>query len=107
MKKCEAEITALRAQLDLNMAVAKDLAADEEQMSSAQQSASPEVFDFAIGSPVSSAFASAAASHAAPDKELAGRLGGTSLDAPVDEVRGDAVPFVPADGWESVLGSWI
>jgi len=80
--------------------------AEQEEISSALLSASSEVMGFGIDWPLSgsSAFVPAGGYHAALDQEIAEELEKVSLEAVVD---GDVAGYVPAKGWESMLGTWV
>jgi len=107
-QKCEDDIATLRAELNLNMVQSDDLKEEEqEQISSALLSAASEMFDFEIDWPVSSAFAPAAAYHAVLDQELAKELEQVSLDMAVEGEEESIKSFVPAAGWDNVLGTWV
>jgi len=105
-KVAELAIAALRDQLGLNVVEAgSDVAEreDEECQSSMMSllSVSSDTADSAIDKKWSNS--------AALDQELMGALEGVSLDGfgeNASETEG-LVRFVPVDGWESVLGTWV
>lgn len=100
---CQGAIATLRSRLDLNTVDPEGLEEDGEQDSSTSiLSASSEVFDFAIDWPTSLASAPANAYWIVLDQELAEELEKASLDA-----QDNATCFVPAGGWEKVLGTWV
>ncbi|KAK5071377.1 hypothetical protein LTR70_010600 [Exophiala xenobiotica] len=100
---CEGAIATLRSQLDLNMVDPEGLEEDEEQhITASVLSAWSEVFGFGIDWPTSSALAHTSAYRVAVEQDLAEGLEKASLDAQENPVR-----FVPAGGWEKVLGTWV
>ncbi|KAK5955439.1 hypothetical protein OHC33_003077 [Knufia fluminis] len=104
-RKCEEDIATLRSQLNLEMVAVDDMDEEEqEEISSALWSATSEVMGFEIEWPVSAAFTPTVAYHDALDQEIAEELEKVSLEGAGDE---DVKGYVPAKGWESVLGTWV
>ena len=108
VQNCEEAIATLRSRLALNMIDRGELSEDEDHfINTSVLSATSDVFDFALDRSTSSAFAPAAAYRAVLDQELAEELGSIDLNTTVDDAGDEHPSFVPAVGWESILGTWV